>query len=106
MSKRYNRAEYRGWREALIAASNECYVCGSKEHLHAHHIDSYSYFPDKRYKVDNGIILCSEHHKMYHTSYNRSYRVKTTRKNFNNYLELLTKQGELSGVELTKNKTI
>jgi len=90
MSQDWRRTrEYRIWRVGVIRRDKVCYVCGSNKKRQAHHIDCGSYFPEKRFLLDNGVCLCSACHTAYHTDFNRSFRVKTDRYNFNNFLEIV-----------------
>jgi hypothetical protein len=52
--------EYRHWRNAVLKRDNfQCTQCNkSKVRLHAHHIQSFTLFPELRFEVDNGITLC------------------------------------------------
>lgn len=84
-----NTREYRLWRAKVIRKDKVCQVCGSRKKRHAHHIESGSYNAELRFAVDNGICLCAECHINYHTNFNRSYRIKTTRYNFENFLTLM-----------------
>lgn len=36
---------------------------------HAHHLDSYNMFPEKRYLIENGVYLSKEVHKQFHNTY-------------------------------------
>lgn len=45
----------------------KCGVFGKK--LHAHHLDSYAKNPDKRLNIDNGVCLCKNCHKEYHSTF-------------------------------------
>jgi len=81
--------KYRRWRVAVIRRDKVCQICGSKDKRHAHHIESASYNKDLRFDVSNGICLCSKCHVQYHTNFNRSYRVKTTRYNLENFKSLM-----------------
>ncbi len=62
--------EEREWREAVyIRDDYTCRECGKRgAALNAHHIKSYSQFPDERLNIDNGITLCLECHKEKHRS--------------------------------------
>lgn len=55
-----NTEEYRQWRMAVFERDNyTCQCCGKKTHyLEAHHLDNYAEYKDKRFDVDNGILLC------------------------------------------------
>jgi len=37
--------------------------------LHAHHIYSWDRFPDKRYVMQNGVVLCKYCHNKFHNKY-------------------------------------
>lgn len=84
-----NSRQYKVWRAKVIRKHKKCLVCGSIKNRHAHHIESASYNVDLRFDVDNGVVLCKGCHINYHTNYNRSYRIKTTRYNFENFLSLV-----------------
>ena len=43
--------------------------------LEAHHLNSYTDFPDERFVLENGITLCRECHKEFHRVY--TYRHNT-----------------------------
>ena len=81
--------EYRVWRALVIRRDKRCVVCNSIERRHAHHINMGAYFPEERFNVDNGVCLCAKCHIMYHTDFNRSYKVKTTKYNFDNFMEVV-----------------
>ena len=58
------RKNYREWRKAVFARDNcECVWCGSTENLNADHIKSYSLYPELKYEVSNGRVLCESCHK-------------------------------------------
>lgn len=56
---------FRTWREAVFKRDNwTCCIC--KNHggkLNAHHIKSFSEYPELRFVVENGITLCKECHR-------------------------------------------
>ena len=83
--------EYRLWRVAVIRRDGVCQVdgCNTRQNRHAHHIESGSYNLELRYVVENGITLCKDCHMNYHNNFNRSYRVKTTKYNFDNFITLM-----------------
>lgn len=89
MSSWRNSREYRIWRAIVIRRDKVCVICSNREGRHAHHIESAAYNVDLRFDPENGACLCSRCHIEYHTNFNRSYRVKTTRYNFENFKSLM-----------------
>lgn len=58
------RADYKEWRNLVFIRDNyTCVLCGTKGGIEAHHIKSFSQFPELRYDVNNGMTLCIECHK-------------------------------------------
>lgn len=56
--------EYRNWRKAVLEKDAfRCVKCGSKQKLHVHHIKSFIKYPELRFLVSNGEILCIDCHK-------------------------------------------
>ena len=91
MSSWRQSRDYRIWRVRVIGRDKVCQICGSIKNRHAHHLNHATYFPEQRFDVNNGICLCSNCHKIFHTSYKRSYRVKCTREDFIQFIELYTR---------------
>jgi hypothetical protein len=61
--------EFRLWREAVFARDNwTCQECGDNKghNLNAHHIKSFSKYPELRIALDNGIALCKTCHIKIH----------------------------------------
>ena len=88
MSWRNTRA-YRVWRAQVIRRDKVCQVCGSNQKREAHHIDCGSYYPKQRYDIENGVCLCRSCHVQYHTNFNKSFKVKTNRYNWENFLTVI-----------------
>ena len=60
---RYTR-EYKQWRSAVFDRDNYiCQQCNNGGRIQAHHIHSWSNYPEQRFDIDNGITLCEECHK-------------------------------------------
>jgi len=97
-----NSREYRIWRALVIRRDVRCVACGSIKNRHAHHKNSAIYFPEERFNVDNGVCLCSKCHTDFHTNFKRSYRVKATEYDFENFMTLIKnvcgRKSELSSV--------
>lgn len=59
--------EYNSWRLAVFKRDNFCCrICHSKGTLQAHHINSWTEFPEDRFILENGLTLCKECHDQYH----------------------------------------
>lgn len=57
------------WARAVKTRDNfQCQICGQTYvQLESHHINSYAYYPDQRYIIDNGVTLCERCHTRYHS---------------------------------------
>lgn len=67
MIRNFNDPLYKQWRKAIYKRDNfKCQWpnCSLKNKLNAHHIKTWANYPALRYSVDNGITLCSMHHKL------------------------------------------
>ena len=60
-----NSLDYKLWRESVFERDDyTCQNCLEKGgELHAHHILSFSQFPELRFAINNGITLCKECYK-------------------------------------------
>lgn len=65
------RLEYREWRNSVFSRDGyRCRVCNKNtRNLHPHHLDCFADFPEKRFEVDNGVTLCADHHKQFHSEF-------------------------------------
>ena len=66
--RHYRNSEYIKWRRIVYERDNyTCLNCGVRGvFLHPHHIKSYTYYPEDRYDVENGVTLCvSCHHQLH-----------------------------------------
>lgn len=58
--------EYKEWeRQVCERDGYQCQVCGDYGAT-AHHLYSYTAYPEHALDVDNGLTLCREHHKEFH----------------------------------------
>lgn len=56
--------EYRLWKKSVFKRDNyTCIWCGSKKQLEADHIKSFAFYPELRFAIDNGRVLCRDCHK-------------------------------------------
>lgn len=65
-----NCTEYHKWRKQVRSRFTECDCCGVPFGdgiiAEAHHLNSFTYFVDQRYDVENGVCLCEVCHSDYH----------------------------------------
>lgn len=62
-----NMPEYIAWRTAVFERdSYTCQACGDKKRLNAHHIKTWTGYPDLRFDLTNGITLCFSCHAKKH----------------------------------------
>ena len=55
--------EYRFWRNDVFNRDNyRCVNCGSKKNLEADHIKSFAAYPELRFSIENGRVLCHNCH--------------------------------------------
>ena len=59
---------YEQWRESVFRRDNwTCYICGEKSgELRAHHIMSFTKYPELRLVLANGVTLCNKCHLEFH----------------------------------------
>ena len=68
INKKFRRTEeYKQWRNLIYKRDHwRCQKCGIKEKIVAHHIKSFTEYPDLRHDPDNGITLCRYCHLKLH----------------------------------------
>jgi len=64
-------AQYKDWRKSVYMRDRHtCVICGVQGgNLHAHHLNSFSEFPDLRFDTGNGVTLCEADHLAFHRQY-------------------------------------
>jgi len=65
-----NSARYAEWRLSVYRRDKfRCVLCGAVGgKLNAHHVRSFSKYPDLRFDIDNGVTLCEKCHKDLHVN--------------------------------------
>ena len=60
------------WKRKIYKRDNRiCKICGQKrEKICAHHIESYDSNEELRFVPSNGVVLCKNHHILFHKSMN------------------------------------
>ena len=78
------------WKKDVREKDNyTCQICGEKEgKLCAHHIESYTPNKELRIIVSNGVLMCENHHKLFHKIYGNGYN---TREQFEEFLKKTAK---------------
>lgn len=62
--------ENQQWRKRVFKRDKyTCQCCHKKGHLNAHHLNSYNWYKEGRFDVNNGITLCEKCHKLFHKKY-------------------------------------
>lgn len=93
---RLNAYRLRKWSVQVRWRDRVCQVCGSREELEAHHLNSKSYFPEQAYDLDNGIALCGNYkktgqdcHTRFHAMFMQGHRKKCTTKDWTRFIETI-----------------
>lgn len=56
--------DYKLWRRGILKRDRfTCIWCGATENLHVDHIKSFALYPELRFTIDNGRVLCAPCHK-------------------------------------------
>lgn len=74
--------QYKRWRYGVLEFNKRnfgksmhfiCEKCGKKyktgRYIHSHHVFSWHKYEDKRYDVDNGVVLCIKCHNKFHKTF-------------------------------------
>jgi hypothetical protein len=63
--------EYQEWRTSIFARDDyTCLTCNQRGYsLNAHHLDGYHWCVNKRFDSSNGITLCGDCHRKFHSKY-------------------------------------
>lgn len=73
------------WSQTVFQRDNyTCKICGDNKggNLNAHHLNGWNAFPEQRFDLDNGVTLCTDCHKEFHSQYGYG---DNTREQFDEY---------------------
>ena len=82
---RMSDGDFRSWANLIKERDNyTCQVCGDNKsgNLNAHHLNGWNTFPEQRFDLDNGVTLCTDCHKDFHSQYGYG---DNTREQFDEY---------------------
>ena len=71
VGKRKTGFLHQAWASLVKDRDKKCTECGSVYDLHAHHIKQYKSHPELRTDVNNGITLCGNCHRKWHSENGR-----------------------------------
>lgn len=93
MSDRSRDNNFIVWaKKVKIRDDYTCRICGMKGVLlNSHHLNSWDFFINERYDVDNGVTLCAKHHEMFHSIYGSGKNTKFQFWQFEKSLEIIKK---------------
>lgn len=67
---RIETSEHKRWAFRIKKRDKfECQICFKDRDLQSHHIESYVQTPEKRFHLRNGICLCKQCHKEFHSTF-------------------------------------
>lgn len=66
---------YKEWKNKVFERDKVCIKCGSSENRVAHHVKFYQEYPELRFDLSNGIVLCRSCHSKYHLSLRNKTRL-------------------------------
>ena len=85
---RRKSGENRAWKASVKEHfGSHCFLCGSTENIHVHHVESFREHPELRYNVQNGVCLCKKCHFNYHILFLGGVHVPATKESFTRYME-------------------
>lgn len=73
MENRFLDPEYQSWaKNVKIRDGYRCQVCSKRGGaIHAHHMNAWSFYPEQRYDLKNGITLCTICHDKFHSIFGK-----------------------------------
>lgn len=98
--------EYRRWvKDCRKRDGNKCVITGATGRLHVHHLDHATYFPNKKFDVNNGVTVHRLVHTLFHIFMMGGYRKKCTRKDWKRFTRLFKYINMISKLIYRKQKT-
>lgn len=93
---RFKDPEHIAWARAVKERDLfTCQICDATEvYLHSHHQNSWDYFVDERFDVENGITLCEDCHMMFHAIYGHSKNTKFQFEEFRSFTMILQRMAD------------
>jgi len=84
MPRALNPNNYHGWKKLVSERDgHKCILCGSTDALEVHHIKSYQEFPELRYVLSNGQLLCHDCHvKTHRYNGNQFWRLRENKDSY------------------------
>lgn len=83
-NRTYYREELSSWRNKVFSRDDyKCVICNKGGVLNAHHLNAYHWDIEGRFDIDNGVTLCFEHHRDFHSKYSTR---GNTKEQFDAYL--------------------
>ena len=80
----YGGNVHRWSKQVMERDTYTCQICGNSPsgNLNAHHLNGWNAFPEQRFDLDNGVTLCNDCHKDFHSQYGYG---DNTREQFDEY---------------------
>lgn len=76
------------WRKMVMQRDKTCQICNNELSLLAHHIFAWNKYPEKRFDLENGITLCTNCHKNFHSKFGRGNN------DLEQFIDFLKQKGE------------
>lgn len=85
MYRKRKSPEYLLWRQEVLKRDvSSCKCCGEENtQMNVHHIESFSRRPNIALEIDNGVTLCNECHKEYHSNF---FHADATAESFHEFM--------------------
>lgn len=80
--------EYLFWAKSVYARDKyRCVICNIKTRKpEAHHLNCWKHFPEQRYDINNGAVMCRKHHTEFHVEFMSGWHTKCTKLDFDKFI--------------------